>query len=95
MLPFCNVIILRCCNITMQYCNVAMVRIYNVANLQCFNVAILQCCNPGSEIRRIRCFYTNDAKKDSIINDDEKFKLTSIKTTNPLPVAPINFGHKI
>ena len=36
----------------------------------------------GSEIRRIRCFYTNDAEKDTIINDDEKFQLISVKMKN-------------
>ena len=35
-----------------------------------------------SEIKQIRCFYTNDAEKDIIINDDE-FQLISVKTTNP------------
>ena len=33
-----------------------------------------------SEIWRIRCFYTNDAKKDTTIDDDEKFQLISVKT---------------
>ena len=28
-----------------------------------------------SEIWRIRRFYTNDAEKDTIINNDEKFQL--------------------
>ena len=35
-----------------------------------------------TRIDRIRRFYTNDADKDTIINDDEKFQLISVKTTN-------------
>ena len=37
----------------------------------------------GSKIWQIRCFYPNEAEKDTIINDDEKFQLISVKTTNP------------
>ena len=35
-----------------------------------------------TEIQQIHRFYTNDAEKDTIINDDEKFQLISVKTTN-------------
>ena len=31
----------------------------------------------------ICCFYTHDAEKDTIINDDEKFQQINEKTTNP------------
>ena len=31
-----------------------------------------------SEIQRIRPFYTNDAEKDTIIDDDEKFQLIQL-----------------
>ena len=37
------------------------------------------------------CFYTYDAKNDTIIDDDEKFQLISVISTNPCACAPPNF----
>ena len=46
-----------------------------------------------SEIWRIRCFYNNDAEKYTIIKDDEKFKLISVKTMN-LPYHASSYSNK-
>ena len=42
-----------------------------------------------SEIWRIRLFYTNDADKETIINDYEQFQLIGVKTTNPPYLAKV------